>query len=145
MCKSQLCHVRKSKTPIPLDCLSDITTTNRDTEDEAREPQQSHEEPLAAELRFPFNESLHGTRRRGRHYAHSPSSPPSVPRQMALLSASITGGLLFLSLFLVGAFRGKRYVAQREPRILMVLPRANRHYERPCWCAGGRRDRDRSE
>lgn len=45
---------------------------------------------------------------------------------------------------LVGAFRGKRYVAQRGPRILMVSQRANRHYGRLCWCAGGR-DRDRSE
>lgn len=39
---------------------------------------------------------------------------------------------------LVGAFRGKRYVAQRGPRILMVSQRANRHYGRPRWCAGGR-------
>jgi len=29
-------------------------------------------------------------------------------------------------------------VAQRGPRILMVSQRANRHYGRPRWCAGGR-------
>jgi len=43
------------------------------------------------EPRSPFRESLHGSRRRGRHYGISPSVRPS--RQMALLSASITDGL----------------------------------------------------
>lgn len=95
---------------------------------------------LAVELRFPFNESLHGTRRRGRHYAHSLSRP--VPsRFVRAVRAAEQMVLSYLRQLQADssrrgvsredtravrhgmAWRGGvawRGVAQRGPRILMV-------------------------